>query len=197
MRAPSLSSLVRQILLREGLEEQGDLQEDPVQFGEAPPDGRAATRPGVYAVILEDGGTSIRVLSQPGMLHLPGGGKDPGESDEDAVRREMMEETGHLIKSMKFIGKANQYSNSVKYGRMNKLCSFYLVELGPRVSNAVDDEGQLVSMPVSDFLAVPVVDTWDIGTGRALVRSGSQHVASHQMWAVRTALSQFQHSAPA
>jgi ADP-ribose pyrophosphatase YjhB (NUDIX family) len=45
-----------------------------------------------------------------GKLDLPGGFIDPGETAEDAVKRELFEELGMKIKSMKYIGSAhNEY----------------------------------------------------------------------------------------
>ena len=45
-----------------------------------------------------------------GKLDLPGGFIDPGENAEDAVRRELFEELGMKIKSMKYISSApNEY----------------------------------------------------------------------------------------
>ena len=45
-----------------------------------------------------------------GKLDLPGGFIDPGENAEDAVRRELFEELGMKIKSMKYINSApNEY----------------------------------------------------------------------------------------
>ncbi len=45
-----------------------------------------------------------------GKLDLPGGFINPGESAEDAVRRELMEELGLKVKSMKYICSApNEY----------------------------------------------------------------------------------------
>ena len=45
-----------------------------------------------------------------GKLDLPGGFIDPGESAENAVRRELSEELGLKVKSLKYIGSApNEY----------------------------------------------------------------------------------------
>lgn len=37
----------------------------------------------------------------PGMLHIPGGGLEPGEDFEDGVRRELREETGIELKNIR------------------------------------------------------------------------------------------------
>ena len=39
----------------------------------------------------------------PGTLHIPGGGLEPGETPDDAMRREFMEETGITVDSLERI----------------------------------------------------------------------------------------------
>ncbi len=61
---------------------------------------------GVYGVILNEGKILlIKKARGPykGMYDLPGGGVEYGESSEETLRREFLEETGLEIKSPKFI----------------------------------------------------------------------------------------------
>lgn len=78
------------------------------------PDGRTTTReivvhPEVIAVlpILDDGRIvfvrQFRKAAERVLLELPAGGIDLGESPEDAVRREMIEETGYRVGSLEFL----------------------------------------------------------------------------------------------
>ncbi|MCL1821874.1 MAG: NUDIX domain-containing protein [Prolixibacteraceae bacterium] len=47
---------------------------------------------------------------EAGKLDLPGGFVDPGETAENAVRRELMEELGIVVKSMKYLtSQSNEY----------------------------------------------------------------------------------------
>ncbi|MFD0367853.1 NUDIX hydrolase [Streptomyces sp. NPDC059071] len=58
------------------------------------------TRVSAYAVVVEDGRLLLVRLAAsspvfaPGLWHLPGGGIDPGEQPEEALARELREETG-------------------------------------------------------------------------------------------------------
>jgi 8-oxo-dGTP pyrophosphatase MutT (NUDIX family) len=66
------------------------------------PDGEAVVRRRVArAVLIDDRGRVLlfpyrdrRAPMDPGYCHLPGGGMEPGESPQDAVRRELREEVG-------------------------------------------------------------------------------------------------------
>lgn len=57
---------------------------------------------------------------------LPGGGIDPGESDKDAITRELQEELGVTVKNVREIGTVVQYRNLLdkKY-----LINGYMAEL--------------------------------------------------------------------
>ena len=68
----------------------------------------------VAALVVNDKGKLMLVTRgvEPnyGKLDLPGGFIDPGESAEKAIKRELMEELGLKVKTLKYIGSApNEY----------------------------------------------------------------------------------------
>ncbi len=63
-------------------------------------------RPTVKVVIKKD--DKLLILNK-GLL--PGGGIDPGESDKDAITRELQEELGITVKNVQEIGTVVQYRN--------------------------------------------------------------------------------------
>ena len=60
-------------------------------------------RPAAYGVIVNDGKLLLLTNRRSGKLTLPGGGSEPGELLEQAVRREVMEETGIEIQVEKCV----------------------------------------------------------------------------------------------
>ncbi|MCD4706578.1 MAG: NUDIX domain-containing protein [Candidatus Sabulitectum sp.] len=69
-------------------------------------------RPGAYAVIVNSTG-EIAVIKAGIGYHLPGGGIRPRELPEEAVKREILEETGLVFRVEEIIGTANQYCYSL------------------------------------------------------------------------------------
>ena len=63
-------------------------------------------RPTVKVIIRKD---NLILLLNNGLL--PGGGIDPGESDSDAITRELQEELGATVKNVEQIGTVIQYRN--------------------------------------------------------------------------------------
>ena len=51
-------------------------------------------RPAVYAVVVDDAQVLLMTMRRSGKYHPPGGGLSAGERMEDALKRELREETG-------------------------------------------------------------------------------------------------------
>jgi 8-oxo-dGTP diphosphatase len=64
-------------------------------------------RPAAYAVVLHEG--KVLLTKQRGYLFLPGGGVNLGESPEDAVIREVREETGIIVANPRLIDLTSSY----------------------------------------------------------------------------------------
>lgn len=67
------------------------------QFGEPPPGADPPDRPAAFCVIERDGLIALVEVAWEGrglLLHLPGGGLDPGETEAEAAVRECGEEAG-------------------------------------------------------------------------------------------------------
>ena len=71
-------------------------------------------RPAAYGVIIRD--NQILLVKQRGKYHVPGGGVELGEMPEDAVIREVNEETGLIATNPRLVGQLSTfftYSSSV------------------------------------------------------------------------------------
>ncbi|MEH7314263.1 NUDIX hydrolase [Priestia megaterium] len=68
---------------------------------------------GSYAVIYDNENCRIALIkNDKGHYFLPGGGLENGESLEDCIKRECIEEAGLEVSIQKFIGSAKQYFQS-------------------------------------------------------------------------------------
>lgn len=111
------------------------MQKTAPQFGIAQVD--AKDRPGAYAVIIKD--HKILAVLRKGFYHLPGGGIDEGETPEKAALRELKEETGYSGRVVKKLGAANQYVDSQTYGCINKLGSYFIIEVTEKGKKSPED----------------------------------------------------------
>lgn len=102
------------------------------QFGTPDPLITYRERAGAYGVAYRNG--MVLIEKAPLGYFLPGGGIDLGESPEDALRREFMEETGFEITANFKIGVATEYSKKKnQHGNyLKKIGHFYKVDLGKK-----------------------------------------------------------------
>ncbi len=61
------------------------------------PEGKVYRRPSARAVILKDGKVLLNYVSKYECYEFPGGGIEAGETPEQALRREVAEETGRIV----------------------------------------------------------------------------------------------------
>lgn len=100
-------------------------------------DRRYRARPGVYAVLVRGGDVLLTHQMDPTPeFQLPGGGIDPGESPIRALHREVWEETGWHIGTVRRLGMYRRFTFMPEYDLWaEKLCHIYLARptraLGP------------------------------------------------------------------
>jgi 8-oxo-dGTP pyrophosphatase MutT (NUDIX family) len=81
-------------------------------------------RPSVYAVFKKEDRILVCRTKSNGKLWLPGGGVETGETHEEALRREVAEETG--ITDMKFGRLISDFRNYCYYEPLDEACDAHL-----------------------------------------------------------------------
>ncbi len=100
------------------------------QTGERLPGIVYPERPSVYGLAVNAAGRVLACRRSLGRLVLPGGGLAPGERAEDALVREVAEETGYRVVSSAPFMRARQYHNHrIAKPPVNKLCHFLTMEV--------------------------------------------------------------------
>ena len=134
---------------------------------------------GAYAVAFDSAGR-VALVEAPAArteerwLFLPGGGREPGETPEDCVRRECLEETGHAARVGECLCTGEEYVFSEKSGDYMQLIGHcYRAELGEKVQEPTESDHALMW-----------VDT---------ASCASRMFLGYQAWAVQTALKEVRH----
>ena len=104
-------------------------------------------RPGVHAVIEDDDG-QVGVIETSTGYFLPGGGMDPGETEVDALKREIMEEIGYQVSALAEIGAAVEYIQAAQEKKHYRIQSkFYQVRLDSRIAEGIEKDHRFVWLP--------------------------------------------------
>lgn len=85
-------------------------------------------RPGAYALLYNSKG-ELGIIQTSFGYFLPGGGLDPGETEEQGLARELFEEIAYRVINSKFLFRADQFHWSEFYQtHFRKIGNFYHVE---------------------------------------------------------------------
>jgi 8-oxo-dGTP diphosphatase len=116
-----------------------DWRDVPV-FGVAPKESSAKVRPSAYALIVNDRGQFAIVRTSEG-TYLPGGGMDAGETPDETVVRETLEECGLAVRIGSWQELAVQFAwSEAEQTYFEKRCTFMDAEvLGPDTSRLEAD----------------------------------------------------------
>lgn len=120
-------------------------------FGIKDPQLHYFERRGVYAVIPDASGQRLLMLAAPNAaVFLPGGGIESGESDEETLRRELLEEFGVEVTIDAKLGAAAEYF----YSHHRKTAyyhpaTFYACHGIKQVAQPLENFNTLMLMPIS------------------------------------------------
>ena len=123
----------------------------PPQFGLREPDVEYVEKPCAYALAFDAQGRVLVVITPTGM-HLPGGGAEDGETPQQNLHRELLEECGMEVGACAFITSATQFVHAVGEGYFAKRCDYFLVELAA-VSVPLEDDHHVQWVQPSEALA--------------------------------------------
>lgn len=121
------------------------------QFGKKEPGQDYPERLSAYALLIGDD-NRLLVVRHRGLLFLPGGGVDDGETLDKAVCREVLEEVGWTIQVVREVGHAGQYAfQPVKRRHVNKISHFFTAKITDRSGRGIEPDHQPMWVTVSEF----------------------------------------------
>lgn len=106
-------------------------------------------RKGAYLIPKKD--DYIGVVRIPKGYFLLGGGLKKGETDQDCIRRECMEEIGYKVSVEYKIGSAEAYIENPKMGYYHPIQTYYAGELLEMVQRPIEHNHKLVWMKFEEL----------------------------------------------
>jgi 8-oxo-dGTP diphosphatase len=129
----------------------------PLRFGAPEPGLDYRERPAAYGLLERERRLAlvyVTLTDRPPFYDLPGGGIDPGEDEEQALRREFGEETGLLVRAGRRVAAAEQYMISAHSEPFLSQGAFFEAILeGERPELKIERDHELVWAPPVEALA--------------------------------------------
>lgn len=117
-----------------------------LQFGVAEAGLDYLYRPATFGLVFHDEKIAcVRVTRDTPYYDLPGGAIDGDETEEEALVREFLEETGMTVRPLERIAEAGQYFRKSDGAPVNNVGGFWIAErLSLEPSRKVEDDHELV-----------------------------------------------------
>ena len=117
-----------------------------LQFGRADEDADYLLRPATFGLVFhEEKIACVRVTRDTPYYDLPGGAVDGDETEQEALVREYVEETGMTVRPLERIAEAVQFVRKSDGAPVNNVGGFWIAEmLALDPSRKVEDDHELV-----------------------------------------------------
>ena len=99
-------------------------------------------REGAYIIVIR--GNRIGVVKTPKGYFLLGGGINEGESHEQALKRECLEEAGYTISIKQKFGSAEAYTKHPQLGYFHPIQTYYIGELLEKVQEPIENDHEFM-----------------------------------------------------
>ena len=119
-------------------------------FGAPQPGVDYGARPGAYGVAFDGQGRAAMVFVERSVRILLGGGIEPGESEAECLRREIMEEIGYSVTVGEKVCVGEEYTFTRRERNpFHPIGHIYLMELGEKAAQG-EPGHELVWLPVEE-----------------------------------------------
>ena len=102
-------------------------------------------RKAAYVIVEQEDG-KIAILKHDETF-LIGGGIEPGENEEETIRRECIEETGYTLKNIKPFDIVKSYEFNKKYGNLEIEATIYTAEFDNKIKESIEDNDIIICYP--------------------------------------------------
>ena len=120
-------------------------------FGSPWPGVEYLDRPSAYGIAFDGQGRAAVVYCQGKGYFLLGGGMEPGETEEDCIRREALEETGFAVEIGEKVCIGEEYTTTRDGRPFHPTGHVYLVRLLEKIAEPTEPDHALTWMPAEEF----------------------------------------------
>lgn len=109
-------------------------------------------RPGAYAIIINKEDDKIGIVSDGKAYFYLGGGIEEGETKLEALKRELIEESGYLIKNVKELDEVGSYVFVADKGYFEVIASVYVAEFDEKIAEPIEKDHTILWVKPEEYV---------------------------------------------
>lgn len=107
-------------------------------------------RPGAYAIIEREEDNKIAIATD-GEYFFLGGGIEEGETEMEALKRELIEESGYCIKNIKYFDKVMAWADGGDRGPLDVIATIYTAQFDEKVAEPIEKDHKVLWIDAIDY----------------------------------------------
>lgn len=108
-------------------------------------------RPGAYAIIVRKEDNKIGIVTDGFDYFFLGGGIENGETKIEALNRELIEESGYLIKNVKEINEVGQFLYAEEKGFLEVQAYVYIAEFDKKIKEPIEKDHKVLWVKPEEY----------------------------------------------
>lgn len=97
-------------------------------------------RPASYAIIERKEDKKIAIVTEGKTYFFLGGEIENEETEIEALKRELIEESGYSIKNIKYFDKVTAWADGVKRGPLDVTATFYIANFDKKITEPIEKD---------------------------------------------------------
>ena len=110
-------------------------------------------RPGAYAIIIKKDDDKIGIVIAKKDYFYLGGGIEKGETKLEALKRELIEESGYTIKNIKEFEEVGSYIFDEDKGYFEVIASVYIAEFDKKVTEPIEKDHTVLWVKPEEYVS--------------------------------------------
>lgn len=108
-------------------------------------------RLGAYAIIQREEDNKVAIATADGYYFFLGGGIEEGETEIEALRRELMEESGYSIKNINYFDKVTSWADGGDRGPLDMTATIYLAQFDKKVAIPIETDHKVLWIEPEEY----------------------------------------------
>ncbi len=109
-------------------------------------------RPGAYAIIVREEDDKIGIVTDGKDIFYLGGGIEEGESELEALKRELIEEAGYTLKNIQEFDKIGSYLFAEEHGYLEVIANVFIAEFDEKITEPVEKDHHIIWVSAEDYI---------------------------------------------